>query len=133
MMQSPLFFESAHEALAHVVSVLGGAKKVGSSMRPDLSVDGAARWVLDCLNPERPAQFHPPQVIFLLRAARESGDHVAMQWWASECGYRAEAVEPEDESAELKRKFIESAAQMAKMASRIEALETRPSLQSVKG
>ena len=125
MMQSPLFFESPHEALAHVVSVLGGAKKVGAMMRAtDLSVDAAARWVLDCLNPDRPAQFHPSQVIFLLRAARVAGDHAAMQWWASECGYRAEAVEPEDEAAELKRKFIESAATMAKLAARIETLES---------
>lgn len=132
MMQSPLFFESPHEALAHVVSVLGGAKKVGGDMRPELSVDAAGRWVLDCLNVDRPAQFHPSQVIWLLRAAREIGDHTAMQWWAGECGYRAEAVEPQDEAAELKRKFIESAAHMAKMAARIEALETRPGLHAVK-
>lgn len=123
MMQSPLFFESPHEALAHVVSVLGGAKKAGSAMRPELSVDAAARWVLDCLNPDRPAQFHPDQVIWLLRAARRASDHAAMQWWAGECGYRAEAVEPEDEAAALKRKFIESAANMARLAERIEKLE----------
>lgn len=133
MMQCPLFFESPNEALTHIVSVLGGAKKVGERMRADLSVDAAARWVLDCLNPDRPAQFHPTQVMYLLRAARAVGDHAAMHWWAGECGYRADAVEPEDEAAELKRKFIESAAHLSKMADRIHALETRADLRSVKG
>ncbi|MDP2026429.1 hypothetical protein [Sulfuriferula sp.] len=123
MMQSPLFFESENDALAHVVSVLGGAKKVGTLLRPELAADAAGRWVLDCLNAERPAQFHPPQVMYLLRAARAVGDHAAMAWWAGECGYQALPIEPQDEAAELKRRFIESADLLARMARRIEQLE----------
>lgn len=125
MNQTPLFFDDVNTALSHVVNVLGGAKRVGPMLRgDDMTVDSAARWVLDCLNPDRPAQFHPHQVLVLLRAARALGDHTAMNWYCGEIGYQAAPVEPEDEAAALKRKYIESAQMMARIAQRIERLET---------
>lgn len=131
MNQTPLFFDDINAALAHVVSVLGGAKRVGPMLRgDDMTVDAAARWVLDCLNPDRPAQFHPHQVLVLLRAARQVGDHTAMAWLAGEAGYQALPVEPEDEAAELQRKFIEASQAMAKMAQRIEALHARTTIKA---
>lgn len=67
----------------------------------------------------------------LLRAARQAGDHTAMNWLAGETGYQALPVEPEDEAAELQRKFIETGQMMAKMAQRIEALHARTSIKAV--
>ena len=132
MNQTPLFFDDINSVLAHVVNVLGGAKKVGPLLRgDDMTVDAAARWVLDCLNADRPAQFHPHQVLVLLRAARQLGDHTAMNWLAGEAGYQAMPVEPEDEAAELQRKFIEASQAMARMALRIETLHARSSLKAV--
>lgn len=132
MNQTPLFFDDINAMLAHVVSVLGGAKRVGPMLRgDDMTVDAAARWVLDCLNPDRPAQFHPHQIMVLLRTARQAGDHTAMNWLAGEIGYQALPVEPEDEAAELQRRFIETAQTMAKWAQRIETLATRSSLKAV--
>ena len=132
MNQTPLFFDDINAAMAHVVNVLGGAKRVGPMLRgDDMTVDAAARWVLDCLNTDRPAQFHPHQVLVLMREARRMGDHTAMNWLAGECGYQAMPVEPEDEAAALKRQYIESAQMMAKIANRIERLESGPAMRAV--
>lgn len=132
MNQTPLFFDDVDDALRHVVSVLGGPKKVGPLLRGDeLPADRLAQWVSDCLNPDRPAQFHPHQVLVLLRAARQVGDHTAMTWLAGEAGYQALPVEPEDEAAELQRRFIDMGQQMRKMAERIESLQSRASLKAV--
>jgi len=132
MNQTPLFFDDVDDMLRHVVSVLGGPKKVGPLLRGDeLPADRLAQWVSDCLNADRPAQFHPHQVLVLLRAARQLGDHTAMNWLAGEIGYQALPVEPEDESAELQRKFIEASQAMARMALRIETLHARTSLKAV--
>jgi len=130
--QTPLFFDDVDDALRYVVSVLGGPKKVGPLLRGnDMTVDRLAQWVSDCLNPDRPHSFHPHQVVALLRAARGVGDHTAMGWLAAEIGYQATPVEPLDEAAELKRKFIEAAAVMERMALRIESLESRANLKAV--
>lgn len=132
MNQTPLFFDDIDEVLRHLVAVLGGPKKVGPLLRGDeLPVDRLAQWVSDCLNQDRPAQFHPHQIMVMLRAARQAGDHTAMNWMAGEIGYQALPVEPEDEAAELQRRFIETGKMMAKMAQRIEALHARSSVKAV--
>lgn len=132
MSQIPLYFDDVDDAMRHVVAVLGGPKKVGPMLRgQELSVDAAARWISDCLNADRPAQFHPNHMMALLRAAHEIGDHTAMNYLSSECGYSAVPVVPEDEAAELKRQFIESASQMQKMADRIAEMEARAQLRVV--
>lgn len=132
MNQTPLFFDDIDAALRHVVSVLGGPKKVGPLLRgDDLPVERLAQWVSDCLNADRPAQFHPHQVLVLLRAARQAGDHTAMIWLAGEAGYQATPVEPADEAADLQRRFIDMGQTMARMAERIEALHARTGLKAV--
>lgn len=41
MNQAPLFFDDINAAMAHVVSALGGAKRVGPMLRgDDMTVDG---------------------------------------------------------------------------------------------
>lgn len=130
--QTPLFFDDVDDALRHLVSVLGGPKKVGPLLRGnELPADRLAQWVSDCLNPDRAHNFHPNHVLVLLRAARAIGDHSAMNWLAGELGYQALPVEPEDEAAELQRRFIETGQMMARMAQRIEALSSRTNLKAV--
>lgn len=69
-MQQVLFHESLNDALREVVQTLGGTKKVGVLMRPEKSADEAARWISDCLNPDRREKFDPEQVLWLLREGR---------------------------------------------------------------
>jgi hypothetical protein len=126
MDQSSLFHESIEEALDEVVKALGGAKSVAARMRPDLSPDAAARWLRDCLNDSRREHLTPGHVMWLLRAGREAGVHAAMRFLAREAGYSEPVpVSPEDEGADLMRRYIEAAQALAKMSERIERLHVR--------
>ena len=120
-MQLELMHESIDDALGFLVQALGGAKKVGAAMRPELPVDQSAAWVRDCLNTTRRERFTPAQVMWLLRAGRQAGVHSAMHFIASEAGYCPPApIEPDDEPAELQREFIAAQERMAKLVSRME-------------
>ena len=136
MNQPPLFFDDINDALKHAVSVLGGSKKVGPMLRGgEVSDDAAGRWVLDCLNPDRPAQFHPHQVLVLFRAAREKGDHFAMRWFAGECGYDATPVTPAEEMDRLASVVEKYAPMLSEALAKIERLKNdrpMPPLSSVK-
>ncbi len=119
-MQLELTHESIDDALAHVVQALGGPKKVGAAMRPELPVDQAAGWIRDCLNQARRERFSPNHVIWLLRQAREHGVHSPFAWLAAECGYQAVPIEPEDERARLMREFIASQRSLERLADRLD-------------
>lgn len=120
-MQLELVHESINDALGFIVQALGGAKKVGAVMRPELPVDQAATWVRDCLNPSRRERFCPDQVIWLLKAARKENVHSAFYFIAQECGYTDPLpVEPEDERAKLQREFIQAQKAMTQLAARME-------------
>ena len=115
-MQLELMHESIDDALGFLVQALGGSKKIGAAMRPELPVDQSAAWVRDCLNTTRRERFTPAQVMWLLRAGRNAGVHSAMSFLAAECGYTDPApLDPEDEKAALQREFIAAEARLAKL------------------
>lgn len=125
MSQQPaLFHESINDALHDLVAALGGSKAVGARMRPELSPDNAGRWLADSLNHDRREHLTPEQMLWLLSEGRKAGIHAAMEYLAHECGYAASAIEPEDERAELQREYIEAARAMARMAERIERVNS---------
>lgn len=122
-MQTALFHESLSDALREVVLALGGTKKVGAQMRPEKTIDDAARWLADCLNQDRREKLDPDQVLWILREGRKIGCHAAMHYLCAEAGYSPAApIEPQDELAELQRNFIESTKTLSRMAARIERL-----------
>lgn len=132
MNQEPLFFDDIREALRHVVATLGGAKVVGSKMRPDLKPEHAARWLNDCLNNDRREHLHLDQLLQLLRMGREGGAHAAMTYLADDAGYKATPVEPADEHSELMRQYVAAAKAMGEIAKRIEVVEQRGALKAVR-
>lgn len=120
-MQLELIHESIDDALGFLVQALGGAKKVGALLKPELPVDQSAQWVRDCLNTTRRERFSPSHVIWLLRAGRNAGVHSAMSFIAAECGYTDPApLDPDDERAELQREFIAAEQRMSKLVARLE-------------
>lgn len=129
--QPQLFYEGVTDALRALIQALGGTKKVGVAMRPDKTADDAGRWILDCLNLDRREHLDPDQVLWLLREGRRIGFHAAMDYFASEAGYTASPVDPEDEVASLQREFIAAAKRQEQIVARIERLSTPP-LSSVK-
>lgn len=99
-------FESVNDALQAAVTALGGYKKVGPLMRPELPIDQAAGWLRDCLNPARREKLAPEQVMLILRKSREAGYHAAMNFVAFDTGYKASPVDPVTQEAELQERFI---------------------------
>jgi hypothetical protein len=99
-------FESVNDALHAAVNALGGYKKVGPALRPELPIDQAAGWLRDCLNPSRREKLAPEQVMLVLRKAREAGYHAAMHFVAFDTGYKATPVDPQTQESELQERFI---------------------------
>jgi hypothetical protein len=121
--QFPLFHEDLTEALRTCVQALGGPKKVGALLRPELPADQAGRWIADCLNPDRRDQLHPNQLLLVLTESRKVGCHAAMRYLAFAAGYQEPApMEPQDERAALQRQFVESVRQQNEILKRFERL-----------
>lgn len=99
-------FESVNDALQSAVTALGGYKKVGPVLRPELPIEQAAGWLRDCLNPGRREKLAPEQVMLILRRAREAGYHAAMNYVAFDAGYKATPVDPKTQLEQLQERFI---------------------------
>jgi len=113
--------ETLAEALIEVVRALGGSKRVGALMRPARPADEAARWLRDCLNPERRERLEPDEVLFLLREGRRVGCHAAMRYIAEASGYASPVpIEPADEVAELQRQFNASVKSLERITAALE-------------
>jgi hypothetical protein len=121
--QTPLFCETISEALKEAVKALGGPKKVGEKLRPEMAADAAGRWLSDCLNPECRAKLDLDQALWVLREARKVNYHGAMNFICSDTGYaNPQPIEPEDEKAKLMREFIEATKQQTRNVERLERL-----------
>ena len=105
--QIPLFVEDYNEAIRAAVQALGGFKRVGSELKPDLAADAAGRWLSDALNPDKREVLPPSALAWLRRKAREQGVHVIAAFEAQDAGYAPPVpIEPEDERAALMRDFV---------------------------
>lgn len=125
MTQEPLFHESIEDALRAAVAAMGGYKKVGAAMRPEMAADRAGNWLRDALSEGRREVLDPSQLLWLLRAARQAGYHGAMAFIDADCGYAPpQPVEPEDERAQLQRAFADSVRVQAQLVERMERLST---------
>jgi hypothetical protein len=124
MVQEPLqFIDSINDALTEIVRALGGPKKVGPMLKPDLTVHDSSNVVSACLNIDRRERFTPEQVQFLLREARKICCHAAINFICGDAGYTSpQPVEPEDEKAKLMREFIEATKQQSRNVERMAQL-----------
>lgn len=123
MHQNPLFLEDFNEAAKALVSALGGPKKVGPAMRPELPIEQAATWVRDCMNPDRRDKFSPEHVLMLMRMGHQAGCHLLTAFMLDQTGYQApQPVEPMDEMAELQRQFVASVEAQKNLLARMERI-----------
>lgn len=123
-MQLALMHESMNDSLREAVQALGGTKKVGALMWPELPIDHASTKVRDCLNCERRERFNPEQVLMIMRMARQIGCHAVAAYMMREAGYADPLpVDPEDEIAKMQREFIEATKALGQLAARIEHVQ----------
>lgn len=79
--------ETVNDALVKLVSALGGSKQVGPVLWPEKTIDAAQKFLMDCLNEERPARLSPEHLVTLLRMGRDKGVHVVMEYLCEELDY----------------------------------------------
>ena len=119
--QVPMFVEDLNDAIRDTVKALGGFKKVGHTMRPELGVEGAGRWLSDCCNPDRRDKLSPEQLAFIRKLARQHGVHILAAYEAKDAGYAPPVpIEPQDERAALMREFVLMGREMKQLASRLD-------------
>lgn len=123
MHQAPLIVESLREAVDEVCRALGGHKKAGALLHPELPADQAGNWLRDCLRGDRRDKLSLEQVELLLVEGRRVGCHAGMAYLAQACGYAPpQPVEPADEAAELQRQFIAAVGALAVIQRRLDGL-----------
>lgn len=122
--QLPLIVEDYNEAIQATVMALGGFKRVGAELWPDLSADAAGRRLSDCCNDSRREILSPSLLGLIRRIARMKGIHILAAFEMRQAGY-ADPVpqEPEDQRAALQRTFIECTKTMQGIASRLEQID----------
>lgn len=131
-MQMSLIHETVNDAIREAIHFVGGNKKVGALLYPEMPVDQAAGRVRDCLNPDRRELFSPEQVLMIARLAKAAGNNSIMEFMALELGYlKPVAVDPDDEIARLQREFVEATKSLHHMASRIEAISATAAMRRV--
>lgn len=122
-------FTDWNDALDGVVHALGGYKKVGVLLRPELETkaEAAAQWLRDCLNPEKRERLNPDQVFMLLRLARTNDYHAAKHWMDAELGYeQGKPLNPTDEAANLQQRGAELVRELRAVCERYERLNLVP-------
>lgn len=103
------FYEDMNDALREAVRAIGGNKKAGPKLWPELLEEQAANRLRDSLNPEKRDKLSPEQVMLLLRLAGQAGFHGAMGFVAYTAGYEApRPVLPEDQENQLQRQFVDA-------------------------
>lgn len=90
-----------YDALKRAVDAIGGAKRVGPRLRPELDAFKARSWLLNCLNDEHAQKFDPPHIFLILRWACAAGYHDAKHFTDTDTGYAPSApLAPEVQFAE---------------------------------
>lgn len=118
-------FESLSDALKRAVDALGGPKRVGPALRPELKAEPAAGWLRDCLNPDRREHLTPEHFLMVLRMARAAGYHGVMDFVALDCGYKASPVDPQSQEAELQGKFIDAVQQLSVLQQQLQRVQSQ--------
>lgn len=122
--QQHLWYDHAEEALRDVVSAVGGPKKVANMLWPDKDLSAGARYLNQCLDPERNEKLDISQILYLLRLGREVACHAAIHYLCEESGYEKPLpINPETERERVQREFIRAQEQMQELVRRMERLK----------
>lgn len=120
------FFEDVDDALREAVRQLGGHKKVGPKLRPELPVEQAANWLRDCLNPDRREKLSPQQLLLVMRLAAAEGYHGLMGFMAFDAGYeKPRPVQPQDQEAELQHAFVDAVGKLEAIQRQMQRVQMR--------
>lgn len=118
------FFEPFDDALREAVRQMGGHKRMGPLLRPELPRKQAANWLRGCLNADRREKLSPDQVLLVVRLAREAGYHGLMNYMAFSAGYEnPRTIDPDDQEAALQHAFVDAVAKLEGIEKRLQRVQ----------
>lgn len=107
MEQDKLFYEDIFDAIGTTVMALGGYKKVGYMLWPNMKMESAYARLKVCATRDGDQKLCAEEILRLIREGRQVGCHALVQFICDDAGYHKPLPkEPEDEKAELQREFI---------------------------
>ena len=125
MVQKQLFIESEASAIEALAQRIGGLKKLGCLMWPELLADDAHKLLLNKINPKNRAVFSSEDSRLAKRVGAQFDCHIYKWWCDDKTGYqRGQPSEPQDSDAELVER-MEAAAEV--MARCVDILDRRKS------
>lgn len=116
-------FESINDAVDSTVKALGGFKKVGPVLRPELPQEQAANWLRDCLNPTRRERLSPEQLMLIAKMARKAEYHALMNFIAFDGGYKAAPVDPQTQLEQLQERFCDAVEGLSAIQAQMQRLQ----------
>lgn len=122
-MQQALFHEDIYEALRTDVMALGGFKRVGAVLWPELAVDKAGERLNACMDRGRREKLDVEQLMLLARMSREIGSYATVFFMAEDAGFsRPTPIDPEDEKSRLQNEFVRAVDVQRGLLERLERL-----------
>jgi hypothetical protein len=118
--QIPLIVDTLNDAVRDTARALG-VKKIAKELWPSKGEEAAARYLNDCLNPEREQKLSGEEILHIARRGREMGVYLITAFINSDTGFQPPVpIEPDDEKAELQRRYIASVEEQKKLTARME-------------
>lgn len=126
--QAPLFIEDLADAIRHLAHQVGGIKALACYLRPELDdePEKAHRWLLDALNPDRPHDLHPAQIIRAGLIGRDNGCHVIAAFLLERMGYQPPVpAVPKSPRTVLAERAAEAAAEHARLLRELDRIDAK--------
>lgn len=125
--QQELWHDTLEDAIRSAVDVIGGPKRVGSTLWPTKRIADAARLLSHCLELERPEKLSMGEIELIGRLAHDAGCHTVATYLMRAWGYQdPQPIEPRDEMAELQRQFVRSVEDQKAILKQLERMQAMP-------
>lgn len=122
MEQLPLVVDTLNDAIRDTARILG-VKRIAKELWPSKGEEAAARYLNDCLNPDREQKLSGEEILHVARRGREVGCYLITSFICADTGFAPPMpIDPDNQRAELQRQFIESTARLERLAGRIKGM-----------
>lgn len=123
--QQSLFHETLGDAVGAAIAAAGGFKRVASTLWPAMKLESGYARLKACMDDGKPEKLTLDEIVGIARLAKEQGSHAVMNYLAADLGYEVRAVEPRDQSEELRREVADLLKAVNQRLARIERVETK--------
>lgn len=114
--QGELFYDSIEDALRATVEMMGGAKRVGTTLWPAKEAVAAQQQMLNCMDPGKPHKLALEELMLIARMAREREIHILGKFIAEALDYEFRVITPEDKAQKAAAQFADMRRQFMQMA-----------------